>query len=110
MASKLMASPLISLAINSGSPEMKDKDVEKAKHARLDKNNMVKDAPSIRRDAPMTAANVPTWKPPTHEERMKNTGLDGMVNSSRDWVEGRISTKQHKENLKRAKVAANYKA
>jgi hypothetical protein len=97
-----MASPLISLAINSGSPEMKDKDIEKGKHARLDKNKMVK-------DAPMTAANVPTWKPPTHEERMKNTGLDGMVNSSRDWVEGRISTKKHKDNLKRAKVAANYK-
>ena len=108
-------SPLLSLAISTGSPEMKDNDKEKGKHKRLDANKMVPDKPKNVNKKPTAvepnnhplAAN--TWKPPTHKERLKMAGEDGHVESTRRWVRGDISTKEHKENMKRAKIAMGYK-
>jgi len=116
MASKITSSPLISLAINHGSPEMGDKDKERGKHKRLDANQQVaykptgvgKDAKPKVNDA-MTAGSMPTWKPPTHKERIKGAAENGHVDSTRRWIMGEISTKQHKENIKRAKQAVGYK-
>jgi hypothetical protein len=111
---KLVASPLISLAINHGSPEMGDKDKESGKHKRLDANQMIPDkvknsGKTAKVNDAMTAGSMPVWKPPTHKENVKHAAEHGHVESTRRWVLGDISTKQHKENVKRAKAAVGYK-
>ena len=109
--SALTSSPLISLAINHASPEMTkmENQSKKSKKTPMAPLGDLKAGKPQPKDAPMTSASIPTWKPPTHQERLQEAGKNGMVDSTRDWVAGRISTKQHKENLTRAKVAANYK-
>ena len=86
--------PMLSLAINTGTAVDKQ-------------NDTAKDVPASK--APMTAASMPTWKPPTHAERVQNAAKDELVNSFRDWVSGRIDTAKHKSNMKRAKEAMCYK-
>ena len=49
----------------------------------------------------MTAAAFPTWKPPTHQERLKSAANDSMVEATRKWVNGELSTEQHKKVLSR---------
>lgn len=55
-------------------------------------------------DGPPVGANpmIAPYKPPTMVQRMKDTAQHAKVNATRDWVEGRISTKRHEQAHARA--------
>lgn len=55
-----------------------------------------------KKDAPMTAASRPTWAPGAKAP----TKAADYQKSTNDWVAGKITTAQHKQNLKQAKAAS----
>lgn len=87
--------------------DMKDADggtkKEKAKRKELAREQ----SPDKRRDAPMSASSVPSWKPPSHKDMAHDTVHSAMRDSMRKWVSGEISTKSHKEAMKRGTKALN---
>jgi hypothetical protein len=49
----------------------------------------------------LTAGTKPTWKPPTHAQRLKEAAHGGMVEATRKWVSGELSTEAHKKAMSR---------
>ena len=90
--------PMLSLGKTEMSDTAKDKKPVIKKSAKKSKMDMPMAVPTMMHG--MTAGNMP--KPPTHRQRMDQACKDAMVNSTRRWTMGEISTKEHKENMGRA--------
>ena len=80
------ANPLVAVIMEKSSPAIKDS---------------LPVTPKTIKDAPISAAVIRTHKAaPTP---VKNADSGSLSKSAQDWVLGKISTKQYKENVKAAK-------
>ena len=64
-----------------------------------------------KKDAPMAVASRPTWKPqqPAAAAAERSKATESAKSSAQRWVLGEIDTKQHNENLKKAKKVLGWK-
>lgn len=92
---------MLSLSDSRGpKPDTKDADGKTKTSKKRDKEIEVQQPTKVNSPG-LTAASKPTWKPPTHAQRLKEAAHGGMVEATRKWVSGEISTDQHKKAMSR---------
>ena len=84
--------------------DMKDKDGKSPKEKAKREAIAAKQPMKFKTDGAPIHQVLP-WKPPTNRKLHKDTVHSALRESTRKWVSGEISTKQHNENMDRAKTA-----
>jgi hypothetical protein len=94
--------PLIGALFNSVTPKGQDK-----KRARKPKPNATTLGEKSVTEPGQQHGELGSYKEPTPAERTRNHARDAKVRATQDWVDGRISSKQHANIHERANHVLN---
>ncbi len=102
MAGKSM-SPLIGALFNSVTPPSEDKKrAVKPKRGKTTKGEKSTTEPAQQHGELANSAQPITYKEPTPREQIRDHAKREKMHATREWIEGRVSTRQHDAVHKRA--------